>query len=220
MADLIVFGTGKAALVASFYLDRFSDDFVVGYTVDDAYVDSDTFNGKPLVPWSELEQRFPPSQVHLLGPVTAARLNSLRRDRFHEGKQRGYSFASFVHPESQNHANVIGENCFILDSCTIQPYVRIDDNVIVWSKTIIGHHSRVEEGCFLSSLVGVGGSVHVGRESYLGGFCSTGTGIILGARSVLLNGAFVSRDGPDDSVYVGQKPREIRGGRDRVMKFF
>lgn len=220
MKPVVIFGTGKAAQVASFYLERFSDYEIVGYTVDDAYVDADVFNDKPVVPWSRLEQHFAPGACKLLGPISAARLNTIRRDRFREGKERGYEFATFVHPQSQNYASTVGENCFIFESCTIQPYVHIGDNVIVWSKTMIGHHAQIGADCFLSSQVGIGASSRLGAESYVGGFCATVPGIDVGARSVLLNGAIVSRDGRDDSVYIGDTSREIRGGRDRVMKLF
>lgn len=218
MDPIVIFGAGKAAEVASFYIERFSDYEIAGYTVDDEFVDADAFNGKPLVPWSGLEQHFPPGRFRLLGPITAARLNAVRRDRFREGKQRGYEFASFMHPQTRNYGNAIGDNCLILDDCTIQPFAEIGDNVIIWSKSIIGHHTQVGPDCFLSSQVTIGARACVGRESYFGTLCAVLSGYTLGARSVVLNGAIVTQNGSDEAVFVGAKPREIRGGRNRILK--
>ena len=36
-----------------------------------------------------------------------------------------------------------GENCFILEDNTMQPFVVIGDNVTLWSGNHIGHHARI-----------------------------------------------------------------------------
>src|SRR6202521_8271 len=105
------------------------------------YAKVDRFHGLPVVPWENLEEFFPPDQVWLLGPLSYRRVNEFRRARYLEGKRRNYRFASFIHPNCHVYTKEIGENCFILEANVIQPFVKIGNNVMLWSNNHIGHHS-------------------------------------------------------------------------------
>ena len=207
MIDVVLFGTGPAAQTVAFHLARHDGYRIVGYTVDAAWRSADSHDGLPLVAWEELETRFPPDRVQLFGPFSYARMNTLRRDRYLQGKARGYRFASFVHPSSHVFAERIGENCLILEACVVQPFVRIGDNVVVWSMSMIGHHARIGDHCFLSSQVGVGAHCRIGPRCYLAGQVGVTPGRTLGAGCALLNDVLVARDLPDNTVAQGASPR-------------
>lgn len=207
MTDIVLFGTGGAARTVAAYLARHTEHRIVGHTVDAAWRTADSHDGLPLVDWERLEDRFPPDRVQLFGPFSYARMNTLRRDRYHQGKARGYRFASFVHPASHVHADAIGENCLILEACVIQPFVRIGDNVIVWSMCMIGHHAEIGDHCFLSSQVGVGAHSRIGPECYLAGQVGVTPGLRIGAGCALVNDVLVARDLPDGTVAQGPPAR-------------
>jgi hypothetical protein len=156
MANLVIFGTSAISEVAKFYIEKYSADRIIGFTADREYCEAASFLGLPVVAWEELEQRFPPQTVKLLGPLSYQRLNELRRDRHLEGRARGYSFATFVHPRSQVETNNIGDNCVILEDNVIQPFVRIGNGVIIWTGCFIGYQSSVADYCFLSAQAGLG----------------------------------------------------------------
>lgn len=221
MADIVIFGIGQVAEVAKVYIERFSQDRIVGFTVDRAFAVADTLHGLPVVPWEDLESRFPADAVKLLGPVSYQRLNDLRRERHAEGKARGYGFASFIHPSVHNLAEAVGENCFILENCTLQPFVRIGDGVIIWSTTHIGHHCVVEDFCFLSSLVGLASGVRIGSGSMLGGQVGVDNGITVGANSYIESRAMLRRDVPPNSVvrHPFDTPEAYSSDRLKAMKF-
>lgn len=185
MADIVVFGAGQIADVARTYIDAHGPDRIVGFTVDAAFRRGDSFAGRPLVDWEHLERYFPPNQVKLLGPLSYRRLNEFRRNRHREGKERGYSFASFIHPACHNYAEHIGENTFILESNIIQPFVRIGDGVMMWSGNHIGHHCIVGDYCFFASQVGLGSGVQLGDECFLLGKAGVESGLRIGPRSFL-----------------------------------
>ena len=63
------------------YIERDSADEVAGFAVDLQFAGSDIFDGLPLVPWDTVEQRFPPDEYGLLGPLSYARVNRLRQER-------------------------------------------------------------------------------------------------------------------------------------------
>src|SRR5439155_1817769 len=133
MADIVFFGTGHSAEVAKVYIESHSEHRIVGFTVDAQYATAATFHDLPLVPCQRLEEFFPPDQVELLGPISYARMNEFRRDRYLEGKARNYRFASFIHPDCHIYTKDIGEHCFILEANIIEPFARIGDNVVIWS---------------------------------------------------------------------------------------
>lgn len=206
--DIVLFGTGDMAAVAAVYIRAEAPEMrIVGYTLDDEYCISDVHDGLPLVPWSMLETRFPPDRVRIFGPLSYQRMNTFRRDRFLEGKARGYGFARFVHPDGSNYAEQIGENCLILERNVLQPFCRIGDNCIIWSGNHIGHHAVIGDHVFISSQVGIAGSSVIGDECHLGGQVGITHGLTLGARCAVLNGAFVSTDLPEGTVVVGESDR-------------
>ena len=203
--DVVLFGTGMVSEVISVSLDRYSDLNVLAYTVDrDFLPEGGTFNGKPAVPWDEIERHYPPGSVSLLGPLTYKGLNSVRRDRYLEGKAKGYAFASFIHPDCHINTDAIGEHCIILEANIIQPFASIGDNVIIWSGNHIGHHVSVGDHCFIASQVGIAGATTIGPECYLGGQAGLVHGITLGARCAVLNAAVVKANLPEGSVVSGE----------------
>lgn len=204
MSDIVLFGAGQIADVARVYIDTHGPDRIVGFTVDDSHRTSDMFAGRPLVSWEDLERVFPPGQVKLLGPLSFRRLNEFRRTRYADAKARGYGFASFIHPSCQVYTEHIGENCFILENNTLQPFSEIGDNVIIWSNNHIGHHSRIGDHCFLASHVGVSSNVVIGPECFVGGKAAIDYGVTVGARSFLGTASVILKSVPPDSVVLGE----------------
>ena len=220
MTDIVVFGAGQIADVARTYVDRHGPDRIVAFCVDDAFRTGDTFAGRPQVSWEELERHYPPDRVHLLGPLSFRKLNAFRRARFEEGKARGYSFASFVHPSCHVYTDRIGENCFILENNTLQPFVEIGDDVILWSNNHIGHHSRIGAHSFVSTYCGISSNVTIGEECFLAGKASIDYGRTVGARSFLGQASVVLADLPEESVVPGVGSAVARYSSRRLKRFF
>jgi len=219
MDDIVLFGAGQIAQVARAYVDAHGPDRIVGFTVDAAYRNATTFEGLPLVAWEELAARFPPHAVKLLGPLSYRALNELRRDRHAEGRARGYSFASFVHPASHVYAEEIGENAFILEANVIQPFVKIGQGVIMWSGNHVGHHSVIEDYCFFGGYVAIGSNVRIGERTFLGGRASVDPGVTIGAGCLLSLRATVRAHVPPESVVRGPEGgRAVQFGNARLKR--
>lgn len=219
MADVVVFGIGDIADVASVYLQRDSAHRIVGYTADAAYCTVERFRDRPVVPWERLESVFPPGGVQLFGPLSFRRMNQFRRDRYLEGKARGYSFISFVHPSCHVYTEHIGENCFILEHNVIQPFVRIGNNVMMWSGNHIGHHSVVGDHCFFSSQVGLSGSVVIGELCFFGGQVGIGAGVVVGNSCFFGECTVIVREHvPDGAVYLAQSSPRSKHDSSRLAR--
>lgn len=219
MSDIVMFGAKDAAEVAAAYVDAHSEHRIVAFTADAAYCDSREFRGRPLVPWERLEQFYPPDQVGLLGPISYRRMNQLRRDRYLEGKQRGYRFVSFVHPSVELLSVEIGEHAFICPDTLIEPGARLGNNVMVWSRAHIGHHAVIGDHCFIGPGAGIGGMSTIGECCFFGPHSSVMPGLTVGRACFLGHRAGVAEDAPDGAVYRGAEssPR-ARCSSDRLAR--
>jgi len=202
MKKLVLFGTGDIGELAHWYFTRDAKREVAAFTVDAAYVKEESRAGLPVVAFENVHEAFPPESHDLFVAVSYAKLNTVRRDKYLEAKRRGYAIASYV----SSHATVlnegrIGENCFILEDNTIQPFVTIGNNVTLWSGNHIGHHSTIGDHCFITSHVVVSGGVTIGERTFIGVNATLRDHVKIGVGCVIGAGSLILKDAPDDSVH-------------------
>lgn len=210
MAKVIIFGNGQMAAVAHFYLTHDSEHDVAAFTVDRAYIADDSVCGLPVVPFEEVEKLYPPEQFEMLVMVSYQKVNKLRSEKYQQSKAKGYRLISYVSSKAVTWPGLaIGDNCFIMESNVIQPFVEIGNDVILWSGNHIGHHTKIEDHCFLASHVVVSGSVVVGPYCFLGVNATIRDNITLGRETVIGAGTLVLQDTPERGVYIGD-PSELK----------
>jgi sugar O-acyltransferase (sialic acid O-acetyltransferase NeuD family) len=203
MADVVIFGTRENASLAHFYLRHDSPHNVVGFTVHRDYMpESANFEGLPVVPFEELESRFSPDRVHAFAPLTHRRMNQFREQIYREFKNRSYSLVSYVNSRATYFPNTaIGDNCFILENSTVQPFAAIGNNVILWSGSHIGHHSIVGDHVFLAPHAVVSGHCTIESNCFLGINCTVRDQVTLGQGTLVGMGAIVAKDTKPWTVY-------------------
>lgn len=219
MSKVVVFGNGQVAEVAYFYLTQDSEHEVVGFTVDKDYMNKQSFWGLPVVPFEDIEKYYPPSLYNIFIPIPYTKLNKLREERYLDAKKRGYQFISYISSKAIYYGTCVGENCFILENNVIQPFVEIGNNVILWSGNHIGHHSKIEDHCFLASHIVVSGSVTIESHCFIGVNATIRDNIVIGKQSIIGAGTLVLNDIPDKSVLIGNKtePRGIKSNSIRQI---
>lgn len=201
---LIIFGSGEIAQLAHFYFTNQADYQVVAFTVDSQYKDKPSFCGLPIVEFERIKETYPPDTHELFVAVSYSGINRLRMEKYIEAKRRGYKLASFVSPfATVLNQGEIGENCFILEDNTIQPFASIGDNVTLWSGNHIGHHSRIESHSFLASHIVVSGGVVIKERCFIGVNVTLRDHITVGEASVIGAGALVLGDVEPGGVYMG-----------------
>ena len=203
MSKVIIFGTGDNSQVAYYYLSEDEKYEVSAFVMDRSFITHDEFEGKPIVAFEKLEENYPPEIYSLFIPVGYTNINKLREEKFLEAKERGYNFISYISPKAFVAENVkIGENCFILEDNTLQPYVTIEDNCILWSGNHIGHHSTIRKNCFISSHVVIAGGCEIGQNSFLGVNATLRDHISIGKYNIIGMGALITKSSDDDSVFM------------------
>lgn len=217
---LVIFGTGDIAQLAHFYFSRESDYDVAAFTVDRAYLPPDgLFCGQPVIAFDSLTDHYPPSAYALFVALSYAQLNAVRRDKYLAAKALGYTLASFISPRaSLLNDGQIGDNCFIFEDNTIQPFVRIGNNVTLWSGNHIGHHSVIKDHCFIASHVVVSGGVEIGEQCFIGVNATLRDHIKIGDRCVIGAGALLLADAAAEGVYIGNATERARVPSTRLRK--
>lgn len=202
---LIIFGAGDIAQLAQYYFNTDSTYEVVAFTVDAAYITATEFGGVPVVPFDELANRYSPDRHGLFIALSYSKLNQIRKEKYLAAKALGYRIPSYVSSSATmlNDGN-IGENCFILEDNTIQPFVNIGNNVTLWSGNHIGHHSNIHDHCFIASHVVVSGGVEIGEQCFIGVNATLRDHIKIGDRCVIGAGTLILADAEAEGVYIGQ----------------
>jgi sugar O-acyltransferase (sialic acid O-acetyltransferase NeuD family) len=217
VANVVIFGAGDIAKLAHFYFSRDSDHRVVGFTVDAAFRRETTMAGLPLVDFETVERDFPPAECQMFVALSYAGMNQLRARKYGEARSRGYSLASYVSSRCTNLAeHSFGDNCFILEDNTIQPFVRIGSNVTLWSGNHIGHDSIIEDHVFVSSHVVISGHVRVGAYSFLGVNATIRNGIAIAPHTLIGGGAVVMADTEERGVYIQRPAQRLDKTSDQI----
>lgn len=166
---IVLIGAGEFALIAYEYFTYDSEYEVVAFSVERDYLSDEQINGLPVVAFEDIEQQFDPAEYELFVAIPASQLNRLRTRLYLEGKSKGYRFATYISSRAFVWRNaMIGENCFVFENNTVQPFVTIGNNVILWSGNHIGHRSIIQDNCFLSSHIVISGYCNIGQSCFIG----------------------------------------------------
>jgi sugar O-acyltransferase (sialic acid O-acetyltransferase NeuD family) len=217
MARLVIFGAGDIARLAHFYFTRDSRHDVAGFVTDSEHRTADTFLGLPWVDVGQLRDRFPPSEHQGFVAISYAKMNQVRADKYAVMKDAGYQLASYVSSRcTYLSESAPGDNCFILEDNTIQPFVEIGSDVTLWSGNHVGHDSRVGDHCFISSHVVISGHVTIGPYSFIGVNATLRNSITIGEASLIGAGAIVMKDTKARSVYVPDRTKVFSKTSDAI----
>ena len=203
MRKLVIFGTGPIAELAYYYFTNDSDFEVVAFTVDASFKNSDSFNGLPVISFDEVQYQYSPNKFLFFVALSYSEGNKLREDKYLAAKNLGYSLVSYV----SSHATIlneyqIGDNCFILEDNTIQPFVTIGNNVTLWSGNHLGHHSLIGDHVFITSHVVISGGAVVGNNTFVGVNSTIRDHIKIGANNIIGAGSLIMKSTLDGEIYV------------------
>jgi len=215
---LIIFGSSEIAILARYYFDNDSDYEVVAFTVDDDYWEYDSFEGLPLVPWSQVEKRFPADEFDMHVALSYMKLNQLRQEKYEQAKEANYTLASYVCSKSTTWPDLtVGDNCFILEDQTIQPTCIIGNNVMLWSGNHIGHGTKIGDHTYLASHVVLSGHSKIGMRCFFGVNATLRDFLTIGDDCFIAMDASISRDMEAGSVALGS-PAVIMSEDDRKAR--
>lgn len=216
---LVIFGSGHLAEIAHYYFSRDTSYEVLAFTLEDDYISSNELQGLPVVKFSQISAMFPSDNCDLFVALGYTKLNEIRKRIYMDVKSMGYHLPSYISSRASvlNDGN-IGDNCFILEDNTIQPFSKIGNNVTLWSGNHIGHHAVIGDHSFLASHIVVSGGVLIGEQTFIGVNATIRDHIQIGAKCVIGAGALILQDADPEGVYIGQATERSRVPSTRLRR--
>lgn len=210
MEKVIIYGIGDYAEIVHYYFSRDDRYDVVGFCVDKEFRFKDVFCDLDVYDFENLEKKYPPSDYKLFIAIGYTKLNIAREKKYYEASNKGYEFVSYVNKRTFVADNVIiGDNCFILEDSTIQPFSKIGNNTIIWSGTHIGTRAVIKDHCFISSQVGLGGSTVIENNCFIGLNSTVRDHLKVAKYTVIGAGAVILSDTEENKIYKAQETQPM-----------
>lgn len=201
---VIIFGVNDFAQLAHYYLVNDSNFDVVAFTVtSDYFVENSHFCSLPIVNFETIETLYPSDDYSFFAPMSPKMMNKLREKIYNQIKLKGYDLISYISSKATIFNNSIGENCFILENNTIQPFASIGNNVILWSGNHIGHHSIIKDHVMFTSHVVLSGHCVVENYCTLGVNSTIRDGINIAEGTFVAMAASIIKNTESWSLYKG-----------------
>ena len=201
---LIIFGDSAFAEIAYEYFTHDSPYEVAAFAVSREYLKRDRLFDVPVVAFEDVTKTHPPSDYEMHVALVYNNLNRNRMHFYRAAKERGYRLANYVSSRAFVWRNVtMGDNCFIFEDNTVQPFVQLGSNIVLWSGNHIGHHSIIGSHCFISSHVVISGFCEVGEACFFGVNSTVGNNIKIGRDSLIGAAALIVKDTGEAKLFKG-----------------
>lgn len=200
---LVIIGNTSNARLAKYFFETDSDYETVTFSVDKEYIKESEFEGLPVTAFEEVEKEYPPAEYEAFVAVGYTNMNKIREDLYNKCKAKGYRMANYISPRCSFLSQYpTGDNCFILEDNTIQPFVKIGNNVVLWSGNHIGHDVTIEDHNFITSHAVVSGFVTIKKNCFIGVNATIRDGITIAPETLIAAGAIIMKDTEEKGVYL------------------
>jgi sugar O-acyltransferase (sialic acid O-acetyltransferase NeuD family) len=208
---LVIVGAGETAEIAYEYFTHDSPHTIAAFTVEGAYLTQRELHGLPVIALERLVEHYPPDEFRAFVAVSYNSLNRLRSRLFGIVKSLGFRCESYVSSRAFVWPNaVIGENCFVFESCVIQHHARLGHNITMWAGATITHRCVVADHCFIASGAVINGLTRVGERCFIGANSSIADHLSIADDSVVGMGAVVAKSIEEAGrVWVGNPARRL-----------
>lgn len=216
---LIIVGDTAFAEIAHEYFDADSDFEVVGFSVERSFLKREQMRGLPVIAFEDLDKLYDPATHYIYVASVYTQLNRLRTRLATAAKVKGYQLASYVSSRAFVWRNVeIGEHCFIFEDNTVQPFVKIENNVVIWSGNHIGHHSTIRSNCFISSHVVIAGYCDIGENSFIGVNATLANNLTIGSDNWIAPNVTIMKNTESGAFFKTEHPEPAKISAPRFFK--
>lgn len=203
---VIIFGTTCFSIMLAEYVEKFTDDEVVCFTINEEYIKDNEIMGLPVIGFENIEKKYNTSEFKILNTVGYKEMNTIREKIFYEIEKKGFEVACFIHPSALINANEIGTGNIILENVFIGPHTNIGNGNIIWNGVNISHDGNIGNfNCFGASTT-LAGNVTVRNNCFFGINSSVKNELIVADKTLLGAGCFLNKNTKEEDVYITEKP--------------
>lgn len=208
MKKVIIFGIGDSAELAKYYLENdveYKNKYSIeGFCIDRKFKSTNSFLGKPLIAFEDIEKYYPSNQYYLFNTLGYSKINTLREEKYKLGKEKGYKYINYISSKAIVLGEIVGENNFIEEGVIIQPYVKIGNNNVIRYGSKIGHHTKIEDNCFLAPSVSIAGRVLIKNNCFLGVNSTIFNHLVLEEKTLIGGGVILKKDTKKEQVVIAK----------------
>ena len=120
--------------------------------------------------------------------------NTSRSDIFQKASQQGYHICSLISPRSFISSSAsLGEGCVIFPNVVIESGAKIGNNCIIAANSTINHDACIEDDVLIYSNTVIRPNTVIGHQTRIGSSCVISIGSIIEAYSDIPDGSIINR---------------------------
>jgi sugar O-acyltransferase (sialic acid O-acetyltransferase NeuD family) len=206
---VIVLGAGGHARVLIDTLQLLDTD-IMGITDPDKTLWGQTLMDVDILGPDEKIFDIHPERISLVNALGSTQSTKARQKLFETWQQRGYTFASVVHPKAVVARSVtLAEGVQVLAGAIINPQTTLGANSIVNTGAVLEHDCIISEHVHLAPGVRIAGNVTIGQGTHVGIGSTVIQGLTIGKNCLIAAGAVVIHRVPDHSVVMGVPGKSV-----------
>ncbi len=90
------------------------------------------------------------------------------------------------------------------------PALQLKNNVFVFSGAMVGHHSVIDDNCWLTSSCNISGNVHIGANTFMAVNATVGHSVSIGKNCFIGANALVTKNLEDEKVVIAESSKPLR----------
>lgn len=183
---------------------------IIGITDPDTSLHGQCIMGIPVLGNDDLVLEYPPEQIRLINGLGMIDRSDKRQQIYELFRQRGYKFASVIHPTAIISGNAhIEEGVQVMAGTVVQGSSSIAANSIINTRACIDHDCMIGKHVHIAPGVTISGGVTIGEGTLVGTGATIIQGVRIGSDCIVAAGAVVVRDVPDGATVMGVPAREV-----------
>jgi sugar O-acyltransferase (sialic acid O-acetyltransferase NeuD family) len=197
MQKIQLYGAGKIAQTVAFYSEIWNCYLISSFLVDPGF---EAPTGEKNTTVISYDSRDKDQEVFVA--VGYQDLNALRSKIHRKVLNGNCNNPSIINPSIKSHLTY-GSNCFVVPGLeSIEPFVKLGNNVFVWNNVSISHYVEIQDNCWLSNGATVGGSSIIGENTFVGLGAIINHNVRIGKNCIIGSGAIITKDLPNGSVVL------------------
>jgi len=220
MDKVIIFGTSIFSLVTYQTIVQEGLAEVVGFTLNEKYIQGTKLEGLNVYPFEYLSDSFQIEDCKILIALGYKKMNDNRKAVYERCKELGYNIYTLISKRAIVYTSEIGEGSIILPTAFVGPYVSIGKSVILWNNVSVCHHNRIGDFTHIAGGTTIGGETNIGSNCFIGMNCTVKNGIEVGDRTFIGANSYMSQNTEGGLGFVGNPATNPRGAKsDLMIKF-
>lgn len=184
---------------------------VSAFTVDKKYMKSDTFCDLPIFPFENIEDCLDMDNVEIALALGYSLMNNIRKNKYEECKQRGFSIATFCSERAFIYTKTIEEGSIIMPSSYIGPSVKVGVCNVFKARVSLPHHNIVGNFNWLAPGCCMGGGTKIGSNCFIGLCTTIRNSISVANYTFTAANSYLHKDTVEGGAYMGMPAKIIEG---------